>query len=159
MLALVFAKLCHKFMIAHALLSVCDLLIARRSETLGQPGPWQFQISNLPFFLFKIDSLYSLGVLQLRLQTTPLFLPPVLTLSTATRSAGHKGPLQSARAYARVHPKSIPISFRASALPAAVLWQPRLPSRERVRARIRAAGSPPHSKRHQCIRAPRSLSG
>jgi hypothetical protein len=26
--------------------------------------------------------LYSLGVLQLRLQATPLFLPPVLTLPT-----------------------------------------------------------------------------
>ncbi len=76
MLALVFAKLCHKFMIAHALLSVFDLLIAHHSETLGQPGPWEFQISNLPFFLFKIHGLYSLGVLQLRLQTTRLFLPP-----------------------------------------------------------------------------------
>src|SRR5712692_6048108 len=61
MLALVFAKLCHKFMLPHALLSVFDLLIARRSETLGQPGPWEFQISNLPFFLFKIHGLYSLG--------------------------------------------------------------------------------------------------
>ena len=67
MLALVFAKLCRKFMIAHTLLSVFDLLITRRSEAPGQPGPWEFQISNLPFFLFKIHGLYYLGVLQLRL--------------------------------------------------------------------------------------------
>lgn len=62
MLALVFAKLCRKFMIAHALLDVFDLLITRHSETLGQPGPREFQIRNLPFFLFKIHGLYSLGV-------------------------------------------------------------------------------------------------
>ena len=67
MLALVFAQLCRKFVIAHPVLSVFDLLIACRSETLGQPGPWQSQISNLPFFLFKIHGFYSLGVLQLRL--------------------------------------------------------------------------------------------
>jgi hypothetical protein len=67
MLALVFAKFFRKFVIAHPVLSVFDLLIACRSETLGQPGPWQSQISNLPFFLFKIHGLNSLGVLQLRL--------------------------------------------------------------------------------------------
>ena len=67
MLALVFAKLCRKFVIAHPELSVPDLLIACRSETPGQPGPWGFQITNLPFFLFKIHGPYSLGILQLRL--------------------------------------------------------------------------------------------
>ena len=66
MLALIFAKLCRKFVIAHPVLSVPDLLIACRPETPGQPGPWEFQISNLAFFLFKIHGLYSLGVLQLQ---------------------------------------------------------------------------------------------
>jgi len=35
MLALVFAKLCRKFVIAHPVLSIFDLLIACRSEILG----------------------------------------------------------------------------------------------------------------------------
>ena len=76
MLALVFAKLCRKFMIAHALLSVFDLLIAHHSETLGQPGPWEFQISNLPFFLFKIHGLYSLGSCNSDYRLRPSFRPP-----------------------------------------------------------------------------------
>lgn len=59
MLALVFAKLCRTFVIAHAVLSVFDLLIACRSEPLSQPGPRQSQMSNLPFFLFKIHDVYS----------------------------------------------------------------------------------------------------
>ena len=53
MLALVFAKLARKFVVSHTVLSVFDLLISRRIETLGQLGPGQSQIGNISFFRFK----------------------------------------------------------------------------------------------------------